>query len=344
MHIPDGYLGPQTYIACAAVVVPVWLVASAKLKTSLRSSQVPFLALGAAFSFVIMMFNIPIPGGTTGHAVGAVLLAILLGPWAAVIGVSLALIVQALLFGDGGVTAIGANCLTMAVIMPFTGWATYRLIAGNAPATSLRRGLAGAAGGYVGLNAAAFATGTLVGLQPMLAHDAAGRALYSPFGLSVALPAMVGEHVVLFGFVEAIATGLVLRYFQRTDPARLVPDPAALEAPRSLLKRLAIGLGILTLLSPLGLILPKAVGAGAAWGEWGSDELKDVAGYVPVELARIESTWRAPLPDYAPPDQAEPPMSRQVLTYVGSGVLGGLVLVGFILALRRPLASPDRAS
>ena len=78
-----------------------------------------------------MMFNIPVPGGTTAHGVGATLIAIVLGPWAAVIGVSVALIIQALFFGDGGILAIFANCFNMAIVMPFVGYGLYRLLAGS---------------------------------------------------------------------------------------------------------------------------------------------------------------------------------------------------------------------
>ena len=110
MHIPDGYLGPITYGSLWAAVIPIWIYASKKVKVILKASQIPLLALSAALSFVIMMFNVPLPGGTTGHATGATLIAILIGPWPAVIALSIALIVQALIFGDGGITAIGANC------------------------------------------------------------------------------------------------------------------------------------------------------------------------------------------------------------------------------------------
>ena len=102
-------------------MIPVWALASKIVKKTLRAKQVPLLAIGAAFSFVIMMFNIPIPGGTTGHAVGGVLAAILLGPWAACIAITVALAIQALLFGDGGITALGANCFNMAFMLPVAG-------------------------------------------------------------------------------------------------------------------------------------------------------------------------------------------------------------------------------
>lgn len=227
MHIPDGYLSPPTCVASYAVMVPLWAVASRKLSHSLRSRQVPLLALGAGFSFVIMMFNIPVPGGTTGHAVGAVLVAVLLGPWAACLAVSVALAVQALMFGDGGITALGANCLNMAVIMPFAGWGIYRLIAGRSPATSPRRWLGAAAGGYVGLVLAATTTGLMFGLQPLIAHDAAGQALYAPYPLQVALPVMAFEHLAVFGWVEALVTGLVVAFLQRQAPELLTPAQTA---------------------------------------------------------------------------------------------------------------------
>ena len=226
MHIPDGYLGPQTYGAAYAVMAPVWAVASRIVSRTLRSRQAPMLALGAAFTFVIMMFNVPIPGGSSGHAVGAVLVAVLLGPWAACIAVSVALIVQALLFGDGGVTCIGANCLNMAVIMPFVGYGVYRLVAGRSAATSSRRWLGAAIGGYLGLNAAALAAAFEFGVQPMLAHDAAGHALYAPYSLAVAIPAMMLPHLLIFGFAEATVTGMVVAYLQRTDVTLLHGVPA----------------------------------------------------------------------------------------------------------------------
>ena len=82
MHIPDGYLGPYTYIAMWIIMIPIWYYAGKKLSSELKSRQVPLLALAAAFSFVIMMFNVPIPGGSTGHAVGGAIIGIVLGPWA----------------------------------------------------------------------------------------------------------------------------------------------------------------------------------------------------------------------------------------------------------------------
>ncbi len=218
MHIPDGYLGPTTCGFFYLLMLTIWTLASKIVKKTLKAKQVPMLAIGAAFSFVIMMFNVPIPGGSTGHAVGGVLVAILLGPWAACIAITVALVVQALLFGDGGITAIGANCFNMAFILPFAGYYIYKTISYNAPMGSNRRIFAAGVAGYIGINLAAFLAGVEFGLQPLLHHTAGGQALYCPYGLNAAVPAMAGEHLLIFGWVEAIVTALVIKYLQKQAP------------------------------------------------------------------------------------------------------------------------------
>ena len=112
MHIPENYLSPSTCAVMTAAMLPVWGYSIHKIKTEIPKSKMPLLGIGAAFSFLGMMFNVPLPGGTTGHAVGGTLIAILTGsPAAGCIAVSIALLIQALLFGDGGILAFGANCL-----------------------------------------------------------------------------------------------------------------------------------------------------------------------------------------------------------------------------------------
>jgi len=222
MHIPDGYLGPTTCGFFYAVMLPIWAVASKIVKKTLKAKQVPMLAVGAAFSFVIMMFNVPIAGGSTGHAVGGVLVAILLGPWAACIVITVALVIQALLFGDGGITAIGANCFNMALVLPFIGYYLYRVLSYDAPPVSSRRVIAAGVAGYIGLNVAALLTGIEFGLQPLLHHTATGQALYCPYGLKVAVSVMVGEHLLIFGWVEAIVTALVVKFLQKQDEILLI--------------------------------------------------------------------------------------------------------------------------
>jgi cobalt/nickel transport system permease protein len=168
-----------------------------------------------------MLFNIPIIGGSTGHAVGAVLAAILVGPWAAVLCVTIALVLQFFMFNDGGITTLGANCLNMAIIMPLVGYGVYRLISGASPLDSKIRWIAASLGGYVGINFAALSAGVMLGLQPLISHDSMGRALYAPFPLKIAVPAMLGGHMLFFGVFEAVATGLVVRYIQKAEPSLL---------------------------------------------------------------------------------------------------------------------------
>jgi len=213
MHIPDGYLGPITFGSLWAAMLPVWYYAGRMIKKSLDIAKIPFLALAGAFSFVIMMFNVPIPGGTTGHATGATLIAILLGPWSAVISVSIALIIQAVLFGDGGITAIGANCFNMAFAEVMAGYGIYRLFKGKGEGR--REFFAAGIGAYAGINVAAFLTAFELGIQPLLHIGPDGRPLYSPFPLAITIPAIMIEHLTLFGFVEVAVTVLVLVYIKK---------------------------------------------------------------------------------------------------------------------------------
>lgn len=216
MHIPDGYLSPQTYVPLYGASLVFWSVGLKKMKKDLSMKHIPYLAMATAFSFLIMMFNIPIPGGTTGHAVGGGIIAILLGPWTAVIAVSVVLIIQAIVFGDGGITAIGANCFNMAVVMPFVSYGVFKLVSGNSKSAS-RLSIAAFLSGYVGLSIAAILTGIEFGIQPSIAHGPDGRPLYGPYPLSVAVLAMAWEHLLLFSIVEGVITVLLLRYFLKHE-------------------------------------------------------------------------------------------------------------------------------
>src|SRR5450759_2698785 len=123
MHIPDGYLSPVTSIIMFVMALPFWIRGVQMLREKMSARNIPIVALFAAFSFVLMMFNIPLPGGTTGHAVGGALAAILLGPEIATIAISIALVIQAFFFGDGGILAIGANSFNMAIVLPYVVYA-----------------------------------------------------------------------------------------------------------------------------------------------------------------------------------------------------------------------------
>jgi len=166
MHIPDGYLAPAVSLALAIPTVPVWGLATQRVKKVLNNRTVPLLAIFSALSFTIMMFNVPVPGGTTAHGVGGTLIAVVLGPWAAVIAVSTALILQALFFGDGGILAIFANCLNMGIILPSSATDVPSACRGLAHPVDAARG-----GGRHRLlrrhHVAALAVGVELGIEPI---------------------------------------------------------------------------------------------------------------------------------------------------------------------------------
>lgn len=353
MHIPDGYLSPQTYLPVWAVMAAYWAAAFHRVRTRLSTARLPLLGVGAAFTFVVMMFNVPIPGGTSGHAVGAGLLAILLGPVAASVAVTVALVIQALVFGDGGVTAIAANCFAIAVVGPFVSWGSYRMLTARSAVDSKRRVMSGAVASYLGLNASAFVVGVLFGIQPLVARTAEGQPLYAPYPLAIALPAMMAEHLLLFGFVEAAVTAAALKWIQRTEPAlltegvtirrRLMPEPAQARSYRTLW----LALAVLAVLTPLGLVVPALLGGGTAWGEWSAEELQRSLGYVPAGMQRLGEAWTSLMPDYALPGVSG--MLGESLGYVLAAVVGiGATAVAvriLSLGLRpRPRPAPPRVT
>jgi cobalt/nickel transport system permease protein len=257
LHIPDNYLSPLTCAVMTAAMLPVWHVSVRKVRAELPRTLVPQLGIGAAFTFLLMMFNVPAPGGTTVHAVGGTLLAALLGPWAACIAVSVALLMQALLFGDGGILAYGANCFNLAFVVPCTGYFIFRFLGG-----SLRSERAGlfrlGLGAYLSLNLAALCAAIEFGLQPAIARDPAGLPLYCPYPLALTIPGMMLPHLLVAGFVEAFFTVAVFSFLRRVEPASGHPGGAT--GGRS-----SWGLLVgLIALCPLGLLAH-----GTAWGEWG---------------------------------------------------------------------------
>ncbi len=217
MHIPDGYLSPQTYIPLYGISIGFWALALRNIKKELSTRHIPYLAMAAAFSFLIQMFNIPVPGGTTGHAVGAGIIAVLLGPWTSVAAVSMVLVIQAIVFGDGGITALGANCFNMAVAMPFVSYLTFKLI-NRGSKNGRRLYIAAFLSGYAGLSIAAMLTAVELGIQPLIASAPDGRPLYAPYPLSVTVPAMALGHFLLLSIVEGTMTVLLFKYFLKHEP------------------------------------------------------------------------------------------------------------------------------
>ena len=188
MHIPDGYLSPSTCAALYVGAAPFWYVAAKRTNRLLHSRLMPRISLFAAFSFVLMMFNIPLPGGTTGHATGIGIATVVLGPWASMLSISVALAIQAIIFGDGGITAIGANCFNIAILGSLATWGVYKLLTVSAAPDSPRRVFAAGLAGYVGLNVAALATAIEFGIQPSLFRDATERRSTHPIRCTSPFP------------------------------------------------------------------------------------------------------------------------------------------------------------
>jgi cobalt/nickel transport system permease protein len=338
MHIPENYLSPATCGVLTAAMVPVWVHAAKKVKTDLPKEKIPLLGVGASFSFLAMMFNVPLVGGTTGHAVGGTLIALLFGPDAACIAVSVALLLQAVIFGDGGILSFGANCFNMAFILPYLGYYIYKIITGaflkNGKCSSPVRYIAAAVGSYIGINAAAFAASVEFGIQPVLFHDSLGNALYCPYGLEVSIPAMMIPHLLVAGVVEAVFTVAVFAFVSRTSPDMIFEniDAESQEAqPRRGHFPVFALIAVLIAAVPLGLLA-----TGTAWGEWGAEEIAEVVvngqqlGYTPAGLA---SGWslNAPFPDYALSGMNE------IAAYILSAVIGVAVLIMFFKLIAIPL-------
>lgn len=308
MHIPDNYLSPSTCAVIGAAMVPVWKRSSTKIKQELSKKKMPLLGICAAFSFLIMMFNVPLPGGTTGHAVGATLAAILLGPYAAVVSITIALAIQALFFGDGGILALGVNSFNMAFIMPFVGYYIYKFISSRIKGHKGEYAAAFIAG-YIALNAAALVTAIEFGIQPMLFKDAAGLPLYCPYGLSVAIPAMMIPHLLLAGFVEGGVTAAVLAYIKKVSPASIYEGNEVKTKPIY-----ALILGLIALV-PIGLLA-----TGTAWGEWGAEEIKEMIGVVPKGM-KEGINFEAVMPDYTILGLSE------TIGYIISAIIGVVLTV-----------------
>lgn len=218
MHIPDGLMDPTVsaigWIEFLVVLGAVLLLAGNRIK----EKNLPRVAVLSAGIFVAQMLNFPIGGGTTGHLVGGALFAIIAGPMVAVIGMTVVLLIQALMFGDGGITALGLNALNMAVIAPLTGWGVYTLL----KTMTEKGGRSSAASGFV-VGAAAWAS-VFVAAAACAAELAVSHAVSSgAYGIAatVSVPAMLGMHAVI-GVGEGIITAGVLAYLWSVLPDAII--------------------------------------------------------------------------------------------------------------------------
>jgi cobalt/nickel transport system permease protein len=197
VHIPDGFIDATTSVAAGAVTVGGLTVAVKKSAASLDDKQIPLAGLVAAFVFAAQMLNFPVAAGTSGHLIGGVLAAVLVGPWAGALCLAVVLLVQAL-FADGGLTALGLNVLNMGIVAGIGGYAVFAGVRRILPRTrsSIVAASALAAGLSVVFAAIAFTIEYWLG----------GTAGVS---LGAVMSAMVGVHV-LIGIGEAVITGMTI--------------------------------------------------------------------------------------------------------------------------------------
>lgn len=208
MHIPDGFLSPQTFLPAYALAGGCWLWAARGLREQLDERIVPKLAAMTALAYGLGLITLPIPGGTSGHVLGVAMLALLFGVRLSFLAYSLVLLLQSLFFGAGGVTALPVNAVAMGLLGAASAVGVFRLL------RLLNEAFAVAAAAWCSVMLSALIVGAVLGVQPLIAHQADGTPLFFPFGLNVVLPALLIPHV-LVGLGEALLTLMVWRFARR---------------------------------------------------------------------------------------------------------------------------------
>jgi cobalt/nickel transport system permease protein len=299
MHIPDGFLDSKTAVATGVLAATGLGVALRQARLHLPPRRVPLLGLAAAFVFAAQMINFPVAGGTSGHLLGGVLAAVLLGPSAAAIVLSAVLIVQCLMFADGGVSALGANIFNVGMVGTVGGWAIYY---------GVSRTVKGLFGCVLAATFAAWCSTVLAAIA-----CAGELAASHTVGWLVALPAMAGIHM-LVGIGEGLITALVLVAIARARPELLQLDAAA-GPKRSYGTVVAYGgliaLGLALFASPLA----------SQWPD-GLDKTAEVLGFKGKAVSPI---LPVPFPDYG--------MAGIHWSVLGTSIAGAAgTLVVFVLA------------
>ncbi|MEJ2720130.1 MAG: energy-coupling factor ABC transporter permease [bacterium] len=208
MHIPDGFISPKMYIPAYAAAAGLWLYGARRVKERLDEKTIPTVAVVTALVFVLMMIVVPLPGGTSGHAAGIGLLAVLFGVWISFLSVSLVLLLQALLFGIGGITALPVNAIAMGLFGSGAALAGFRLL------RRWNEKVALFVAGWLSIAVPSVLIAVALGVQPLIAHRADGTPLFFPFGLKITLPAVTIPHL-LIGVAEGVLTVFAYRYLVR---------------------------------------------------------------------------------------------------------------------------------
>lgn len=298
MHIPDGFLDLKTSLAADALAIGALTLALRDARRTLPPRRVPLLGLAAAFIFAGQMLNFPVAGGTSGHLVGSVLAAALLGPGAAVIALTAVLVVQCFVFADGGVLALGANIFNMGVIGALVGYALYRTVH-----RQLGGGLRGA------IAAAAFASWVSTVLAAVCC--AGELAVSGTVPWRVAFPAMAGVHM-LIGVGEAAITALVLVAVGQAHPELIYAPDRSAEGRSGYRTLMGYGLvtaaGLALFLAPFASKLPD-----------GLDRVAESHGFIDA----AHNTWatHTPLANYLLPGIPSPAIATALAGLLGTAAV-----------------------
>ena len=311
MHVPDGFLSTEVALACAVPAVAAVGIGLRRAEVDLDERRVPLLGVTAAFVFAAQMLNFPIAGGTSGHFMGAALAAVLLGPWLACLVLAVVLGVQAFLFADGGITALGANVLNMGVIGALLVgglMVAARRLLGDGRQTLL---LVSGIGAWLAVMAGAAATAFELGLSGTVP-------------LATAMTAMLGVHT-LIGVGEAVITVAAVSAVLATRPdlisAAPTLRPIAVKRAFALLA-LAVAVGLATAAAPFASSQPDGLERVAI------EQRFDGAGRVQPH---------APVPDYAFPAIDDERLATGLAGFIGTLFVFGLAFGVVTLARRRPV-------
>lgn len=314
MHVPDGFLDARTLVATAAVASVGFGLALRAVRRHLPPRRVPLIGLAAAFVFAAQMLNFPVAAGTSGHLIGAALASVLLGPAAAVVAMTAVLLLQSLMFADGGITALGANVLNLAVIAPLVAHAVYRVVRSAAGAGPRGTLLAAGFAAWCSTMAAALACAAQLAASGVVAWG-------------TVLAAMGGVHMVI-GIGEAVITMLIVAVVVRARPELvMLAEPAeATGRGRTLAYGAVLAIGSMVLVAPFASPLPD-----------GLEHVAERFGFA----SRAVAGQPAPLPDYTvtPLVDASPWLATVI-----AGGLGALVAFAVAWFVARALAAPGRAS
>jgi cobalt/nickel transport system permease protein len=305
MHIPDGLLDAKTLAITGALAASGLAVAARQVNRTLPRHKIPLMGLSAAFVFAAQMVNFPVLGGTSGHLLGGVLVAVLIGPGAAAIVITCVLLVQALIFSDGGLLALGANIFNMSFIGAMVGYAIYR---------STRKCLPGLRGQITAIFFAAWLSTVLA------AMTCAGElALSGRLPPGVVFPAMISIHA-LVGIGEGLITSLVILAIERTRPDLLEAEnsPSTRGAGLEFLAfGLVIALGLAVFVSPYACSWPG-----------GLDKIAEKFGFA-GHAASLIKMW---IPDYKMPG-----ISAEGIATAIAGAVGTLIMFGLACVVGRVL-------